>query len=93
MESWSKEKLLNDYCQLPADQLVSTLAHDVRNRLSLIAGYADFLSKDLNNPEQMDIDMAKEFISQIIKGVSAITAVIDAGLETDLSNQRNKPSS
>lgn len=88
MESWTKERLLESYAKVPANELVATIAHDVRNRLSLVAGYADFLSKDLDNPAQMNIEMSREFISQIIKGDAAITAVIDAGLETDQNNKQ-----
>ncbi len=81
-KKYARETLLEKYHGVPLDQLVDAMHHDIRNRLSLISGYVQFMREDLSGPYLTEAQKRK-FIEDILTCIKAIDNIAEAGLATE----------
>lgn len=81
---WSEENLRKLYSQLPTEELMSTMVHDIRNRLNGSAiNHLKLLKQDIENPNQKIFQESQEqIIDRVLTYLETINNIMNAALDS-----------
>jgi signal transduction histidine kinase len=84
----SKKQLLQTYQDIPQEEFIGLLVHDVRGPLSSIISASKLMEVLLSEPDEIEYDQLQELVKIIQKATGNIRHVLEAAIEYDRLHQQ-----